>query len=115
MLIGADAITAEGVVINKIGSELFAEVAYKYDVPVYVCTHSFKFDPLTYFGWDEKIEKRAKTEIWKNPPKGVRISNYVFEKIKPDLISGIISELGILKPEVFVEEVKRRYEWLVKI
>ena len=45
MLIGADSINSEGRVINKIGSELFAEVARKYDIPVYVCTNSWKFDP----------------------------------------------------------------------
>jgi len=114
MLIGADAITAEGIVINKIGSELFAEVANKYDVPVYVCTHSFKFDPKTYFGFEEKIEKRASKEIWKNPPKNVKIVNYVFEKVRPSLIAGIISELGVLKPEAFIQEVKRRYSWLIE-
>ena len=114
MVIGADAITAEGIVINKIGSELFAEVAYRYDIPVYVCTHSFKFDPMTYFGWDEKIEKRFEKEVWKNPPKGVRINNFAFEKIKPQLITGIISELGVLKPEVFVEAVIKKYPWMVK-
>jgi len=29
------------------------------------------------------------------------------------LITGIISELGVFRPEVFVEEVKKAYEWLV--
>ena len=114
MLIGCDAITAEGIIINKIGSELFAEVANKYDVPVYVATHSLKFDPLTFFGFEVEIEKRASKEVWKNPPKGVKISNYVFEKINPKLITGIISELGILKPETFIQEVKKVYKWLVE-
>ena len=114
MLIGSDAVTAEGVVINKIGSELMAEVANRYDIPVYVCTHSWKFDPLTVFGFEEKIEKRASKEIWIHPPKNVKINNYVFEKIKPSLIRGVISELGILKPEAFIEEVKKTYPWMVK-
>src|SRR3989344_4927968 len=80
MMIGADAITAEGYVINKIGSELVADVANNYQIPVFVCTHSWKFDPKTIFGFDEEIERREAKEIWKNPPRGVKISNYVFEK-----------------------------------
>ena len=58
MLIGADAITTEGKVINKIGSELYAEIANKYDIPVYACTDSWKFDTETIFGYEEEIEKR---------------------------------------------------------
>jgi len=114
MLIGADAITAEGIVINKIGSELMADVANHYEIPIYVCTHSWKFDPQTVFGFEEKIEKRAEKEIWKNPPRGVHVSNYVFEKIDPNKITGIISELGVFKPEAFVEEVRKNYKWMFK-
>jgi ribose 1,5-bisphosphate isomerase len=112
MLIGADAITAEGIIINKIGSELMAEVANLYQIPIYVCTHSWKFDPQTVFGFEEKIEKRATREIWNRHPKGVSISNYVFEKVDPNKITAIISELGIFKPETFVEEVRRSYKWM---
>ena len=107
MMIGADAITADGCVINKIGSELMAEVANHYHIPVFVCTHSWKFDPMTVFGFEEEIEKRSEREVWKNPPEGVKISNFAFEKVDPKKITGIISELGILKPSVFVEEVKK--------
>ncbi len=112
MLIGADAITSEGKIINKIGSELFTEIANKYQIPVYCCTDSWKFDPLSIFGYEEEIEERSYKEVWKNKPKGVKICNYAFEKISPDLITGIISEIGIYKPEIFIEEIRRNYSWM---
>jgi ribose 1,5-bisphosphate isomerase len=112
MLIGADAITVEGKIINKIGSELFAEVAEKWDVPLYVCSDSWKFDPKSIFGYEETIEKRDPKEIWPTAPKNIKIDNHAFEKINPDLIMGIISELGIYKPTIFVEEVRRAYPWM---
>ncbi len=109
MLIGADAITSEGKVINKIGSELFAEVAHKRDVPVYVCTDSWKFDPSSIFGFEKTIESRPSKEVWPAAPPNITIDNHAFESIDPELVTGIISEIGIFKPEVFVEEVKRAY------
>lgn len=112
MLIGADAITSEGKVINKIGSELFAEVANKYEIPVYICTDSWKFDPLTIFGYEETIEERGRKEIWPDAPKSVDIDNHAFEKIEPDLITGIISELGVYKTHIFIEEIRRNYRWI---
>ncbi|MBD3249729.1 hypothetical protein GF336_06815 [Candidatus Woesearchaeota archaeon] len=113
MLIGADAITSEGKVVNKIGSELFAEVADKYDVPLYVCTDSWKFDPETVFGYEEEIETRKGKEVWMNPPKGVVVDNHAFENIDTDLITGIISEFGVYRPEVFIEEIRRVYPWIL--
>jgi len=112
MLIGADAITSEGKVVNKIGSELFAEIAEKWDIPVYSCANSWKFDPKTVFGYEEEIEKRGTREVWSTAPKGVTVDNHAFEKINPDLITGIISELGVYKPTIFIEEVKRTYPWM---
>ncbi|HOI18598.1 MAG TPA: S-methyl-5-thioribose-1-phosphate isomerase [Candidatus Woesearchaeota archaeon] len=112
MLIGADAISSTGKVINKIGSEMFAEVAKLYDVPVYVCTDSWKFDPKSIFGYEINIEKRPKEEYWPSAPKGVSIHNEIFEKVDPDLISGIISEMGIYPPGIFAEEMRRSYKWL---
>jgi len=112
MMIGADGVLSDAKIINKIGSELMADVANHYQIPLFVCTHSWKFDPLTVFGFEEKIEKRAANEIWERPPKGVKISNYVFEKVDPNKITAIISELGVLAPQVFVQEVKNAYRWL---
>ncbi len=111
-LFGADAITSEGKVINKIGTELFAEIAYKYDIPIFSCTDSWKYDPKTVYGIEEKIEKRAAREVWRNPPKNITISNLAFEKVKPELITGIISELGIYRPSMFIEIIKENYPWM---
>ncbi|MEA3431022.1 MAG: hypothetical protein U9R08_07145 [Nanoarchaeota archaeon] len=112
MLLGADAITSTGKVVNKIGSELIVESAERYQVPVYICTDSWKYDPKTHFGISEPMENRSRDEVWKNAPKSVKIMNPAFEKINPRLITGIISELGIYSPETFVQEVKRKYEFL---
>ena len=112
MLIGADAITSEGKVINKIGSEMFSMIAEKYDIPVYVLADSWKFDPQSIYGIPEPIERRSYKEVWDKRPGGVEVSNIAFEKVHPDLIAAIISELGVYPPENFVTEVKRTYPWL---
>jgi len=114
MLIGADAITSEGRVINKIGSELFAEVAQRYDIPVYVCSNSWKFDPDTIFGFTEEIEERPAFEVWKKPLKNVTVDNHAFEIIDVNSITGVITELGIYDPQILVEEIKRDYPWMLK-
>ncbi len=112
MIIGCDAIDSEGKCYNKIGSEMFAEIANKFDIPVYVATDSWKFDPKTIFGFNEEIEKRSSKEVWSNAPKKIKIENYTFEKINPNLISGIISEIGIFKPQLFIEELKSKYKFM---
>jgi ribose 1,5-bisphosphate isomerase len=111
-LFGADAIQSDGKIINKIGTELFLEIAQRYDIPSYCCAVSWKFDPLTLYGVDEPIENRRKEEVWKSPPKNVTIMNPAFEVIDPSLVTGTISELGIYRPEVFVDEVRRAHPWM---
>jgi len=112
MLIGCDCFTSEGKVINKIGSELFAEVASKRDIPIYVCTTTWKFDPKTVFGFEEVIEERLRQEIWPRAPKNVCIDNHAFEQVDPNLVTGMITEFGIYKPQVLVEELRQRSPWM---
>jgi ribose 1,5-bisphosphate isomerase len=114
MLLGADAISVEGKVVNKIGSELAAQIADRYDVPVYCCTNSWKFDPETVHGFEEPIEKRDSREVWEKPPRGVRVENPAFEKIGPKLVTGVVTELGIYKPQSLVNAVQKKYPWMFK-
>ncbi len=111
-LFGADAVTSEGKAINKIGTEMFAEIAEKYDTDTYCCTDSWKYDPMTVFGTKEPIERRDPKEVWEKAPKGVEIMNLAFERVQPEAITAIISELGVHPPTVFIQEVRKAYPWL---
>ena len=98
---GADAILKNGA-INKIGSGMFAEIAYDSKIPVYIIADSWKFSPKGI-----KIEERDFREIWKNAPRHVKIKNPAFEKIEKKYIKAIVSELGVLKFGEFVKESKK--------
>ncbi|MFH0752004.1 MAG: hypothetical protein V1914_00205 [archaeon] len=108
MFIGADAITADGSVVNKIGSGMFARVAASRNVPVYVCAHSWKFDPDTVHKAEE-IEQRSPDEVWKNAPAKVKVLNPAFDIVDKKHITAIVSELGVLWPADFVRQVKKSF------
>jgi len=112
-MFGADAITPSRI-YNKIGTELFAEICYRYQIPTYICTDSWKFDAKSIYDDEEKIEERPPDEIWPKAPKGVEIKNYAFEKIDPELVAGIISELGIFQHNMFISEVMKKYPWMFR-
>ncbi len=59
VLVGSDAITSEGNVINKIGTSLIALAAQEARTPFYVATELFKFDPQTIHDDFEVIEERS--------------------------------------------------------
>ncbi len=108
---GCDAITSTKI-YNKIGSEMIAIMAKQRSVPLYVATDSWKFDPKAIYGVEEKIENRSIKEIWDNAPKGVKILNPAFEKIDPQLVTGIISELGLFMRKSFIEALKDNYPFI---
>ncbi len=95
ILIGADSITSEGTVLNKIGSRLLALVAHEENIPFYVASSLLKYNPETNLGLLETIEMRDPYEIWENPPNGIKILNPAFETIRRRYIDGLITEAGI--------------------
>lgn len=112
VMVGADAITSEGNIINKIGTSMIALVASEARTPFYVVTELLKFSPLTMYGDYEKIEERDPREVWENPPEGLIIRNPAFDVTRRDFIHGIICEEGIISPHSIIEVVKRRYPWV---
>lgn len=113
-LLGCDSITKSGKVINKIGTESFFDAALENKIPVYVCTNSWKFDTESTKDIDTVIEQRDSCEVWDNPPKNVTIFNPAFEKIDLKKVKGVITELGVLKPNKFIRTFKKKYPYLLK-
>ena len=111
-IVGADAMTSEGNVINKIGTSMIALIAQEARTSFYVVSELLKFDPETMHGDYEKIEERSPDEIWKNPPKNLIIKNPAFDVTRRDFIHGIICEEGIISPNSIIEVMNRRYPWI---
>jgi ribose 1,5-bisphosphate isomerase len=114
VLVGSDAMTSEGNVINKIGTSQIALAANEARIPFYVVTELLKFDPQTIHGDYEAIEEREATEIWEDAPDGLEIRNPAFDVTRRDYIHGIICEEGIISPHSIVEAVRKRYLWVLE-
>ena len=99
VIVGADAITSEGNVVNKIGTAAIALLAHEARKPFYVVSELLKFDPATLYGEYEKIEERSRDEIWKEAPPELNVRNPAFDVTPRDLIHGIICEEGIVSPQ----------------
>lgn len=96
VIVGTDAIRLaepKGIV-NKIGTLLLALAAEHYHKPFYVVGNSLKMDRRKRF----KIEERPHREVY-SKIKHVRMRNPAFDVVPFDLITGIITEKGILNPE----------------
>lgn len=111
-LFGCDAVTAEGKLINKIGTEMLADAARESHIDAYSCTNAWKFNSETLYGEEEEIEQRSTDEVWEDAPDGVKIYNPAFEITLPDMFTGVITELGIYKGEALVDAVKENYSWM---
>jgi methylthioribose-1-phosphate isomerase len=101
VIVGADRVLRTGHVFNKIGTYQVAIMANIHKVPFYVAA------PLSTFDFentpeDVVIEERSIDEVIKIGkkrivPRGVRVFNPAFDMTPPELITGIITEKGVLK------------------
>jgi ribose 1,5-bisphosphate isomerase len=112
VIVGADAITSEGNVINKIGTSTIALLSHEARKPFYVVSELLKFDPATVCGDYEKIEERSPDEVWKGAPEKLIVRNPAFDVTRRDFIHGVICEEGIISPHSIAEVVRRKYQWI---
>ncbi|MFW9854095.1 MAG: translation initiation factor eIF-2B [Candidatus Thorarchaeota archaeon] len=100
VFLGADAITVEGVALNKIGSRLCSLAAREEHIPLYICTSLLKYDQTTSIGRLSEIEMRSPFEIWKDDaPAGIKIKNPAFETIDRGHIAAYMTEVGLIPPQ----------------
>lgn len=111
VFIGCDQIMFNGDTINKIGSYGVALASYYTSKPLYVVGPLLKMDPTTIYRTPE-IEIRDPQEIWPEAPMELKILNPAFEIIPHQLISGFVTEFGILKPDKIDEAFGDNYQWI---
>ena len=114
VIVGADAITSEGNIVNKIGTSMVALAAKEARTPFYVSSELLKFDPATIQGSYERIEERSSMEVWGDPPDGLIIRNPAFDVTRREFIHGIICEEGVISPHSVNELINRKYPWIFK-
>jgi ribose 1,5-bisphosphate isomerase len=112
VIVGTDAITSEGNIVNKIGTATIALLAGEARVPFYVASELLKFDAATLLGGYEAIEERSRDELWKEAPEMLVVRNPAFEVIRRELIHGLICEEGVIPPSSVAEVARRKYPWL---
>jgi ribose 1,5-bisphosphate isomerase len=110
VFVGCDAVLSNGGIVNKIGTMQIAMSAKKHHNPFFACTSSHCFDPITYFGFEEKIEERSPDEVWKERPKKVLVRNPAFDVVDAFYVQGIVTELGVFDPENFAMEMYHKLE-----
>ena len=101
VVIGADRV-CKGGVINKIGSLMVALAAKRFNIPFYVASPLSTFDSKRNID-DIIIEERNKDEVVcindnYITSKDIQVANPAFDIVSSDLITGIITEKGIVDP-----------------
>ena len=102
-IVGADRIAANGDAANKIGTYGAAVLCKHHGVPFYVAAPYTTFDMTLASGADIPIEYRDPDEVTcgfgaRTAPTGVDVYSPAFDVTPADLVSGIITEFGILRP-----------------
>jgi methylthioribose-1-phosphate isomerase len=103
VLVGSDRIARNGDVCNKIGTYGVAVLAREHGVPFYAVAPLSTFDPSIASGAEIPIEERAEDEVThglgrRTAPVGVKVWNPAFDVTPARLVTGIVTEVGIITP-----------------
>ena len=114
VIVGADAITPKGDVINKIGTSGLAVLTHEAYKPFYTISELLKFDPTTRYSMLEGVEQRNPAEVWKDAPKKLDVRNPAFDTTSNTYIHGLICEKGIIHPQDVLKTIQQFYPWIFK-
>lgn len=106
VIVGTDRVAANGDVANKIGTMGVAILAKHFGIPFYVACPSSTFDSGTETGKDIVIEQRGADEVCffgekRTAPEGISVLNPAFDVTPNELVTGIITEKGIITPPFY--------------
>lgn len=106
VFVGADSITADGSVVNKIGTRSLAVTARERDTPIVVAAQTVKLDPATLSGHTVEIETRDEREVLDEETRAeigdIDVANPAFDVTPPRYVDAIVTERGQFPPESIV-------------
>ncbi len=121
VIVGADRVTKNGDVVNKIGTYLKALAAYESGVPFYVALPSATFDPSLATGDQTPIETRSEeevTHIWgyddernevrrlRIVPQNAKAVNYGFDVTPAKFVTAYITDKGVFGADKLATLIK---------
>ncbi len=103
VITGADRVAANGDVANKIGTYALAVLSRRHGIPFYVALPTSTIDSQIPNGDEIPIEERDPEEVLsvagqRVAPAGASARNYAFDVTPHELVTALITEVGVLRP-----------------
>ncbi len=115
VIVGADAVTVNGAVVNKIGTAQVAHSAREARVNVIVAAETYKFAPRTILGELIKIEERAGSEVLPDEIARtlphITVRNPAFDVTPAEYIDMIVTEKGAIPPQMAYVIIRDYLGW----
>ena len=118
VFVGADAVTVNGAVVNKIGTSQVALAAHEARTTFIVAAETYKFAPRTILGELIEIEERDPGEVL-SPTEAarlphVRVHNPVFDVTPAAYVDLIVTEEGAIPPALAYLIIRDYLGWSLK-
>lgn len=91
VLVGADAILADGSLVNKVGTRMLALAAREARIPVYALAERLKITPPAY---PLTLDEQAPAPLLVSPVSGLTERRPLFERIPAEYVTGVVTEDG---------------------
>ncbi len=115
VVVGADAVTVNGSVINKIGTSQLALAAREARKNVIIAAETYKFSPKTILGELVEIEERDSSEVIGREMldrfSNVGVKNPAFDVTPREYVDLICTEVGAIPPEMAYIIIKDFLGW----
>lgn len=115
VIMGADAVTVNGSVINKIGTSQLSLAAHEARKNVIIAAETYKFSPRTILGELVEIEERDSSEVISREKlsefSNVCVRNPAFDVTPREYIDLIVTEVGAIPPEMAYIIIKDYLGW----
>jgi len=99
MMVGAEAIMADGSAVCKVGTYPAALVARAHGVPVYVVVDTMKLNLTSQTGLPLRMDPIPDEMVLEKPhSEQVKVIGHLFDQTPPELLTGIVTEKGLMSP-----------------